>query len=324
MRLNPAGTRPPGRLPALALPGLLLSGLLLAGGTVPARADALGELSGSFREAYQGAVAQGLAGLRASVPVLVNRFEQIALYRPGVEAPEIFAMELAQYRQASAVAHAAATLAVRLQPDGPGPLDATRRAFLTRFEAQLRAAEAELAEQPGLSEEVRQLQGDMLAETRRTTQRILQRGAVEPGLLEALGTRMRAGIGRNLEWAARTQLEQFRAQAERWKAAYPDLAWDRAVVVVIGVHQARNGNLQRQFFDWLLHDTPERQDRVVFAETPVPPPPLGEARPDDALGVLARVMIDKDLARIVLGDPQGLQSDVLAPAAAALIGTWGR
>jgi hypothetical protein len=119
-------------------------------------------------------------------------------------------------------------------------------------------------------------------------------------------------------------LEQFRAQVSRWKAAYPSLAWDRAAVVVVGVHQARGGNLQRQFFDWLLRDGPDRQDRVVFAETLTPPAPLEQAPASDALTLLAKVMLDKDLATVVFGDPLALQADVLGPAAEAIIATWRR
>ena len=97
-----------------------------------------------------------------------------------------------------------------------------------------------------------------------------------------------------------------------------------AAVVVIGVHQARDGNLQRQFFDWLLDDRPSRQDRVVFAETLTPPAPLDQAPATEALTLLSKVMLDKGLAKVVFGDPLALQSDVLGGAAEAIIATWRR
>ncbi|MDO9706714.1 hypothetical protein [Paracraurococcus lichenis] len=299
-----------------------LAGLLLLCPAGAPWADPVTDLTGAFVEAYRASAAHRLEALRAEVPVLVNRFEEVALYRPGVEAPEIFAMDLRTYGQASAVAHAAATLATRLLPHGAGPLDEARRGWLDGYLRRVAAAEEALAGQRDLPEEMRRLQVDMLAEVRRAAQRIRQQDALDPALLQALGERLRPGIRQNLDWAARSQLEQFRAQVGRWKEAFPGLAWDRAAVVVIGVHQARGGNLQRQFFDWLTGDAPAREDRVVFAETLAPPPPLGQEAPEQALGLLGKVMLDKDLGRVVFGDPLALQSDVLAPAAQAVIAGW--
>jgi hypothetical protein len=156
----------------------------------------------------------------------------------------------------------------------------------------------------------------------RFAQRIHQQGSVDQALLDDLGATVRAAVRANLEYAAASQLEQFRTQVAHWKAAYPALAWDRAAVVVVGVHQARDRNLQRQFFDWMLGDRPDRQDRVVFAETLTPPGPLEQKPPADALTLLSKVMLDKGLATIVFGDPLALQSDVLGEAAEAIIATW--
>lgn len=288
------------------------------------RADAISDLDRAFTEAYRLGAAQTLANLRAAVPVLVNRFEQIALYRPGVEAPELFSMDAALYLEASAVSHTAAALAARLSPFGFGALDEERRAWLARYQSLLSAAEAEVARRADIPEELRTLQRGMLDDVRRFAQRIEQRGSVDQALLDEMGATVRAGVRKNLEYAAASQLEQFRNQVARWKAAHPSLAWDRAAVVVIGVHQARDGNLQRQFFDWMLHDGPSRQDRVVFAETLTPGAPLEQAPATDALTLLSKVMLDKGLAAVVFGDPLALQSDVLGGAAEAIIATWRR
>jgi hypothetical protein len=69
--------------------------------------------------------------------------------------------------------------------------------------------------------------------------------------------------------------------------------------------------LQRQFFDWMLGDQPSRQDRVVFAETQTPPPPLEKAPATDALTLLSKVMLDKGLSSSLLGDPLALQWDAV-------------
>lgn len=248
--------------------------LVVPGG---AHADAAAELNAAFRDAYRSAAATTLADLRSSVPVFVNRFEQIALYRPGVDAPEVFTMQSGPYLRASAVSHAAAALVARLAPLGDGGLDGERRAWLARFRSSLSAAEAEIAADAAVSAAVGESQTGLLAEVRRFAGRIEQRGSVDRALLDEFGAAVRPGVRRNLELAAGFQLDQFRGQVERWKAAYPALDWNRAVAVVVGVHQARDRNLQRQFFGWLLGDGTSSQERVVFAETLAPPPPLEPA-----------------------------------------------
>ncbi|MFC7475858.1 hypothetical protein ACFQS7_15920 [Dankookia sp. GCM10030260] len=298
---------------------LALALLLPAQGS---RADALADLDQAFKATYRQAATQTLDRLRASVPVLVNRFEQLALYRPGIAQPELFAMDTGLYLQASAVSHTAAALDARLLAGGLGRLDAEALAWLARYASLLAAAEAEIAGRQDMPEALRVVQRDMLAEVRRFTQRIQQQGAVDQAMLDALGAAVRPAIQRNLTAAAVSQLDQFRAQLARWQAAYPGLAWDRALAVVIGVHQARDGNLQRQFFDRMLGDRPDRQDRVVFAETLAPPAPLDQAPPTEALMLLAKVVLDKGLAASLFGDPLALQSDVLGPAAAAAIAGW--
>ena len=292
-----------------------------------ARADATAELNAAFRDAYRSATARTLAELRASVPVFVNRFEQIALYRPGVEAPEVFTMETGRYLRASALSHAAAALAAHLAPLGRGELDEERRAWLARYRATLSAAEAEIAADPAVPEGERGAQVGLLAEVRRFAERIEQRGSVDSALLGEFGAAVRPAVRRNLQAAAASQLDQFRAQVERWKADYPALEWSRAVAVVVGVHQARDRNLQMQFFDRLLGDDPARQERVVFAETLAPPPPLDAVPLDrspvgEAAALLAKVVLDRELAASLFDDPLALHADVLGPAATGILGAW--
>jgi hypothetical protein len=299
-----------------------LIGLALLAPAQRSHADAISDLDQAFKDAYRLAAMQTLGTLRASVPVLVNRFEQIALYRPGVEQPELFSMDAGPYLQASAVSHTAAALDARMSSAGLGKLDEDRLAWLARYQSLLSAAEGEIAGRRGMPDTLQTLQLGMLGEVRRFAQRIHQQGSVDQAVLDAMGATVRPAIQQNLAFAAASQLEQFRAQVDRWKAAYPALPWDRAVAVVIGVHQARDRNLQRQFFDWMLDDRPDRQDRVVFAETMTPPAPLGQAPPTEALTLLSKVLLDKGLAATLFGDPLALQSDVLGGAAEAIIGSW--
>lgn len=301
------------------LAGMALVALALAGG---ARADAVGELNADFHQTYEAARTHLFAAQRAAVPLLVNRFDQIALYRPGIDQPEIFTVDQTAFNQLRSVAHSAAALYLRLAPVGLGPLDAAQLDWLAGFERRLVAAEAEIAAQAALPDEQRTVQLGLLAEVRRFTQRIRQRGEVDRPLLDEYRDAVRPGIARCFHFAAAAQLEQFRAQLDRWRAAYPTLAWDRALGLVMATHQPRRLYLQRQLFDWLLRDDPEREDRVVVAETLTGTPPLEEGVSPAAMRLLSAVMLDKVLAEGVLGDPLALQSDALGPAAQEIIRGW--
>lgn len=287
-----------------------------------ARADALSDLNKAFRSAYSQAASRSLADLRQRVPILVNRFGEIALHRPGVEKPDIFSMNMKLYLVARTVAHTAVALNARLAPFGSGPLDADGLDWLATYQILLRVASEELTNRDGIPDGIKAIQLDMLRTVLTFVQRIHQRGQVEPSVLEEMNGLLRPAIKSNLEAAAASQLEQFRGQISHWKAASPDLAWDRAVVVIIGTHQPREKYLQRQFFDWLLHDQPTKQERVVFAETLVPGPSLETDPAADAMMLLAKVMLDKALSTSIFGDPLVLQSDVLGDAAEEIIRGW--
>ncbi|MDB5414509.1 MAG: uncharacterized protein JWR10_2844 [Rubritepida sp.] len=306
-----------GSIVRVAVAGL---GLLLP---IEVGATPLDDLNGAFRQSYRLAQTHTLANLRATVPVLVNRFSQIALYRPGVERPEIFETDGGLFLETRAVAHSAATLYLRLLPSGFGRLDAERLEWLATFQGLIRAAEDEVAARTDLPGDLKPVQLAMLAEVRRVAERIHQRGEVDEATLVALGATVRAATETGLHHAAASQLDQFRAQFERWRQQYPTLDWDHAVAIVIGTHQPRTLAWQRQFFDWMLRDEPRREDRVVFAESLTVPAPIdGPDLPTDAFMLLASVMLDKQLAGAILGDPLALQTDALGPAAQAIIRGW--
>jgi hypothetical protein len=305
--------------PILVLIGL---GVYLAGG--PARADALSDLNKAFRNAYSQAASQSLADLRGRVPVLVNRFGEIALHRPGIEKPDFFSMDMKLYLVSRTVAHTAVAMNARLAPFSSKPLDADALEWLATYQALLTSAADELTNRNDIPEGIKTIQLNMLRMVLSFAQRFHQRGQVDPATLEEMNSRLRPAIKSNLEAAAASQLEQFKKQIAQWKVSFPGLAWDQAVVVIIGTHQARENYLQRQFFDWLLHDQPSKEERVVFAETLAPTASLETDPATDSLMLLAKVMLDKTLSTPIFGDPLALQSDVLGGAAAQIIRGWPR
>jgi hypothetical protein len=175
--------------------GLIVAALplLLAG---MARATPLEDLNAAFRSSYRLAQVHTLNNLRATVPVLVNRFSQIALYRPGVAQPELFDADEELMRETRAVAHTAASLYLRLAPYGFGALDAERMEWLVTFQGLIRGAEAEVAARTDLPGDLKSVQLGMLAEVRRVAERIHQRGEVDEATLTTLGATVRAATDR--------------------------------------------------------------------------------------------------------------------------------
>lgn len=287
-------------------------------------ADTLSDLDKAFRDAYAQGTSRTFQNLRSRVPVLVNRFGQIAFYRPGVDRPEIFSMDMRAYLEARSFAHTPVALCARLQPFGFGALDADRLDWLSAYRDLLAKAEQEVADRDDIAQDLRKIRTDLLQTVRQYVERIYQRGSVDLATLEEMRVKVREGIEKNLMVAASSQLEQFRDQTLRWKRAYPGLRWDDAVVVVVGGHQARDGYLQRQFFDWMLNDQPDIEANVVYAESLTSPPSLEKDPATDAMNVLSKVMFDKGISSILFEDPLALQSDVLGKAASEVISSWPR
>jgi hypothetical protein len=296
---------------------------LLLGATSPAAScDPLSDLEQAFHDAYSNAAGRTLETLRASAPVLVNNAGQIALYRPGVPEPDIFTMDSRLFLEASTVAHTPVALEARLVPDGLGRLDPGRLDWLAKYENSLAKADDDIAHRTDLPAELQSAQRDILTKVRRTAGQARRTGQIARHDIDDLGAAIRQDIRFSLKVAATAQLDQFRKQIETWKAAYPDLAWDKAVVVIVAGHQPRRDQLQQQFFDWMLHDDPGRQEHVVYAETLDHPPPLDRKPATEAMVLLSKVMLDKSLAASIFGDPLALQSDALGPAAGEIIGSW--
>lgn len=292
--------------------------IMISAGHSPA--DPLSNLDQEFRRTYAESTQRTLQTLRDSVPVLVNRFGQIALYRPGSLEPEIYTMDQTAYLRARSVAHAVATLVVGLSPYGTGNLSTERREWLKFFEGRLLEAEDQLRAEGGVARTA--AQADLVAEVRRTVQGFVQRNEIREGEVAEIGRSLRNAVRFNLGIAAASQLDQFREQVSHWRRTYPLLNWGKVVIVVLGNHQARRDYLQTQFFDWLTGDEPDREDRVVYAETMTVPPPLEQTPALDALTLLAKVTLDKGLSLDVFGDPLTMQTDVLGPVAKEILQTW--
>ena len=147
-------------------------------------------------------------------------------------------MDMSLYLETRSVAHTAVAVNARLLPSGFGPLDHDRLTWLTTYQTLLTKAMDELKERRDVPADLKKVQLHMLAAVLGIVQQIHQRGHANPAILEEMSTLVRGGIKINLEAAAASQLDQFRTKIGQWKASYPDLAWSKAVVVIVGYHGA--------------------------------------------------------------------------------------
>jgi hypothetical protein len=291
------------------------------------------DLNTQFVDAYRDAAEFNLKQLRDHGPVIVNLFGQIALYRPGVDDPEVFTMKGDQYFEATGASHAAAALYARLVPYGLDKPDAGQLKWLDEFVPKVDQALVELEKRHDIPRDLKRAQRQMLNHVKDYAKLFRKQEKIRKHQLATFGRRVFPGIEQSLNFAAAAQLEQFRAQIELWKKTYPDIGWRNAVVLVIAGHQPRRLYLQSQFFDWAFDDKPASEDRVVFAETLTPPRGLQKDEDADknkakakALHnfqlLLSKVELDKNFSVTIFGDRYALQQDVLGLPAKRIIKHW--
>ncbi len=284
--------------------------------------DALGELNSSFKVAYNLAVQEKLREIRETVPLFVNRFGEIALFLPNKDDPIVFSMNSRIYLEARTVAHTALAIYSGLAPLSSDPLSSEKLEWLRQYRVLLRNAKEEVEGIEDIPSELKSSQLIMLTKLISFCDIIIQKGVADEEIFSEIGRVLNPLIKTSLSIVAKDQLEQFRTQIAIWRREYPKHSWENSVVVVIGIHQARELYLQRQFFDWLLKDNPNQQNRVVYAEVINPPGPLEKEVKKIFIELLAKVMLDKEISAYIFDDPLVLQSDVLGPAAREVISSW--
>ncbi|MFC3677038.1 hypothetical protein [Ferrovibrio xuzhouensis] len=309
----------------------------------PARADALGDLNDIFKTSYKAAAEAKRQDLLSTAPVFVNRFGTIEFYKPGTLEPKRFKMAEGIYNDAKTVAHIPAALFTHFTAAGPvgsgREISGNEIEWLGTYLGKLESSKAALLEKaypeiqdiPEYGEGnydslVRIPQLTMIDGTIALVDQLLTSRKLTPQWLNDLKATTEDGIKASLTAAATSQLTQFHAQMIKWRNENKTLEWHEAVVVIIGIHQARRKYLQRQFFDKLLYDDPELEDHVVFAETLTPfAPPQGGRAPgpvQDAQLLLAKVMLDKDLSSYLFGNRYRLQWDLLGAQPAGIMSSW--
>lgn len=134
---------------------------------------------------------------------------------------------------------------------------------------------------------------------------------VDAALLETFAAAAGEVLRRLSETATDLLLTALDAATEAAIASFD--ARERATfqVVVAGHHQARERNLGTQYFRLRLGESEANERRVLYAE--------GASSFEEALEVVAKKRVDRELAKAFFGDETRMQRDLLGDAAASLL-----
>ena len=319
------------------LPALLLCLLLAVGGCAPSErthdagatavvAQVAGQkpidaLRDAFRQSYADAAALHRASIMAAGPVITQDHLSMTLFLPD-GGEHRFTMDTTAYTLAAQTSHAPVTVYAIIARTGFGALDETQIQDLVAYHVLLDEA-AVYFEDLGLSDEALARSLTIFETTRSFITRIVDAGETSKEAYLSYVTPLRPLIQQNLMVGAGEQLRQFREQMQVWRAAFPDENWDGLRVVILGLHQPRTDYALALFFRWLLNE-PGYENRVVYAE--FQESFFGsrrEAAQQRGLDLMTRVDFDRELSALMFDDPTILQRDIMGPAAAEILKSWG-
>lgn len=271
-----------------------------------AGSEALDRLNASFRAHYADSRAATLA---RTDPVILVEFETLVLLHKGERHAESFTPPL--YHQLKSIAHIPLTLYVMSSEYGDVPLSAEARRKLDEYRTRVVATRDAL---PGLAipAEMRPTLDTIIAVSLLHLDQAREAGRFDPMATIALCRSLEPAVMSAAREAARAQLDSLDRAAKRFRAELGEEAWSRAYVVVLGVRQARAGNLQYAYFRQALGPDAEGE-RLIYAESI-----FDEARAIDLLGT---ILLDRGIGLAFFGEEHRMERDLLSDAAAEYLKT---
>ncbi|WP_417387273.1 hypothetical protein [Gimesia sp.] len=269
-----------------------------------AAGEALMKLNREFINAH--AVARKL-NLETGGPIILLQDGKLVLVRNGAETTsEII---LTEYDTVKVFAHMPVAIYLMLGPPGAGKLDTQRLQQLAEYHGQIDRVEKQI-EHIGLEGESLKRQKQLLADSRKFLETVIQRQEFSTEELYAFTRSMLPMIQANIAEAAASQLDAMHRQVMAWKKEMTPEEWQKLRVSVKGAVLARDGNLAMQYFERLLNlEGPGM--RLIYMERYVPPTPM--------LTLLATRSVDRGISIAFFDNPDRMFRDVLADAAAAHI-----
>lgn len=276
-------------------------------------ADPLGALNEAFREAYAARREAVLAGMG---PVIAQIEDRLVLRRGGqrFEGPA----RTRRYHELKAIAHLPLALHLLLSGRSGGLDDATRRR-LAALRERAAAAAGDL-EGRGFTPDERARQRRILDASLALLDEVLAADRAAPETLAAFVRAQTADILRNIEDAARDQIDTMHATTSAWmQQMTPDERARLRAVVAIS-HMTRPGNVAAQYFSVLLGESWEgRFDQEDL--TPGKRVLTSETTTDEAAAftLIATHALDATVATRFFGEETRMDRDLLADAAERIL-----
>ena len=280
-------------------------------------------LKTAFRAHYGKAVEHQALKLQHNQPIIIQSLLDMSLLRPAGDSTvrSTFKMDRRVYRLMADSSHPPLAIFSILSNSDyviTGETKATLTAYQELLAEALRLADAH----SGTTEEQRNRFKLILKQSIDFIAQIVLQDKTDSKAFQQYAHSVQEEVERNLYDAALNQLDQYKAQMERWKLEYPNENWEDLRVLVLGFHQPRNLYVTKQFFQWLLNE-PGYENKVVYAEFQQPFFGKNAAKAEKmGLRLLYSVEFDRAPSYLILGDSIQLQTDVMGPAAQQIIKTW--
>ena len=187
---------------------------------------------------------------------------------------------------------------------------------LRNFQKALATAREALPSQ-GFNPVQLERQRQIVDESTRLIDAVLQTGKADPGTLKSYAQAMAPLMLRNADDAGCLQVQATHKQILAWKPLFTQQDWNDLHAVIKSSHQPRYREVSTQYFGWLLGGSspawalPGETDRVIYAEAM-----FSRQTPEDEL---LDLLVDFEASRFFFGNQWRLSEDVLSDGAARCI-----
>ncbi|MEJ2256667.1 MAG: hypothetical protein P8X98_06610 [Woeseiaceae bacterium] len=264
------------------------------------RNRSLAELQDAFSTAYRRRKEGTIQELRRGDPPVIVRLSEEAMLLIGPAGPERFDLDTADYNILKQLSHIAPLVAMLATDESETCAD---RALIDEALESLHDSGVD-GVAAVIVDGTRELLRKIDTEKQKRAEHVARyRECVRPALEQ---------IARN---AATAELDVLARAMRQVEARIGKDGLERAFLVICGGHQARRGEMTKQFFrHWLaarLEDSRPDPHRILYAEH--------RGSIDEVLDLVATRIVDEVIADFLFDDPTQLDEDIMGEAARELL-----
>jgi hypothetical protein len=268
----------------------------------------LGTVDKAFLSAYERAAKTVLADAPPTFLVLP---EKLVLYRD--ENRHQLPLLPPSFNELKTISHVALALFAIISPANATPLGVAERAELERYRDSLIPKALAAIRQVGLPAAQLERQQQILAASLALANQVLARGQIADADLTGFCRRMRPLLEANVGDAVRAYLDELNRQMQTILPQFSEAERQSFLVIVTGVHQARQDNAVMQYFQRLLGDPETITQRLMYAEN--------VADEAGTLRLLGIHVMAKRVGKAFFADPYYMNRDLFAGPASAYLPT---